>query len=74
MGSAVDTLASSSASFVMIGCMEFGEYSALKLPLKLVKEYCLSTDSLALLVASSLSDELLASELSKTLQPSTGSD
>ncbi|KAL2702452.1 hypothetical protein AAEP93_006750 [Penicillium crustosum] len=45
-----------------------------KLPLKLVEEYSLSTDYLSLVVASSLSDERLASELSKTLQPSPGSD
>lgn len=45
-----------------------------KLPLKLVEEYSLSTDYLSLVVASSLSDERLASELSKTLQPSPESD
>ncbi|CAI7595763.1 unnamed protein product [Penicillium viridicatum] len=45
-----------------------------KLPLKLVEEYSLSTDYLSLIVASSLSDERLASELSKTLQPSPESD
>ncbi|KAJ5178599.1 uncharacterized protein N7500_001298 [Penicillium coprophilum] len=45
-----------------------------KLPLKLVQEYSLSTDYLSLVVASSLSDERLASELSKTLSPPLGSD
>lgn len=44
------------------------------LPLKLVEEYSLSTEYLSLVVASSLSDELLASELSKTLQASPESD
>ncbi|CAG8118025.1 unnamed protein product [Penicillium nalgiovense] len=45
-----------------------------KLPLKLVEEYSLSTDYLSLVVASSLSDERLASELSKTLPPSIEGD
>ncbi|KXG52852.1 Hexokinase [Penicillium griseofulvum] len=45
-----------------------------KLPLKLVEEYSLSTEYLSLVVASSMSDERLASELSKTLQPSPESD
>ncbi|KAJ5356982.1 hypothetical protein N7517_011591 [Penicillium concentricum] len=45
-----------------------------KLPLKLVEEYSLSTEYLSLVVASSLCDERLASELSKTLQPSSESD
>ena len=44
------------------------------LPLKMVEEYSLSTDFLSLVVASSLSDEHLASELSKTLQPPAESD
>jgi hexokinase len=44
------------------------------LPLKLVEEYSLSTDFLSLVVASSLSDESLASELSKTLKPPSESD
>ncbi|CAG7920973.1 unnamed protein product [Penicillium olsonii] len=44
------------------------------LPTKLVEEYSLSTDFLSLVVASSLSDERLSTELSKTLIPPTDSD
>ncbi|KAJ5783193.1 hypothetical protein N7457_004967 [Penicillium paradoxum] len=40
-----------------------------ELPLKLVGEYSLTTEYLSLVVAPSLSDERLARELSRTLQP-----
>ncbi|KAJ5366225.1 hypothetical protein N7541_000166 [Penicillium brevicompactum] len=45
-----------------------------KLPVKLVEEYSLSTDFLSLVVAPSISDENLATELSKSLRPPTDSD
>lgn len=45
-----------------------------QLPLDLVEEYSLTTEYLSLVVASSLSDDRLASELSKSLQPSPESE
>ncbi|KAJ5559122.1 hypothetical protein N7535_009014 [Penicillium sp. DV-2018c] len=45
-----------------------------ELPRKLVEEYSISTEYLSLVVASSMSDERLVDELSKTLPPPAESD